>query len=430
MLTGINRIFYIAEERKDISILFWILIGPIFVVMTLFLTSFSQVPNKDLYLLAILGVGLLWKKRQRGLFYSLFFLSIITFLKHFQISYNHFWQFGIEISLSLGFVITNYAFEHVSEFLSSIDNFKVQNLEDIEKLKAELQKEEDFHKRQHKNFKYEIDSINLQIEEKKQEINSYKGLVENLRNTISEADRNKTALMEKVKEKEKILNAYRQEIEDLKSHITSISDQEQLYQKNKNLLDQLNKVRTEKEQNHCINQSLVKMLSKETDLRKIKEQEIQDILKKESTSHSKVNVLEEENKKLQNSIELLKQKLEKEADKKALKVNPKAILNDNSLISKYEKKFQELRKIESLYNQLRMQFEEKKQVLSDTRKELFMTQEKLFSHEREKQLEALDEPEAIKELNDQIANFEKEITKLEEENIELQALVTQLSNHE
>jgi hypothetical protein len=137
-------------QRRDLNVEFFVLLGPLFLILALFLTSFYDLPNKDLFLHAIVGVFLCWKSGKKGLIVSLLFLVILAFLKHFQISSHHMWQLGLELSIGLGFFISYYAFDHTKEFLESLGLEEKNVLEKSKKLEEELQKKEDFHQRQHR----------------------------------------------------------------------------------------------------------------------------------------------------------------------------------------------------------------------------------------------------------------------------------------
>lgn len=424
MLSVINKILHI-EEKKDIPIQFWTLLGPFFIVITLFLTSFSEVPNKDLFLVAVIGLALCLKKKGRGLFYSSIMLLVLIFLKHFQISSNHLWQFGVELSLFLGFIISSYCIEETWDFINSFHLSNSDNRLKIEKLEEELKKEEDFHLRQHKNFKYEIDRVNLQLEEKKNEINSFKQLVQNLRETIKENEKQKIIFIDQFKEKDKSATGLRQEIEDLKEHILSLGNLEELYQRNQKLLNDLNQARVDKEQSHAINQSLSKMVSKEIEEKREKDEQNHSLIERATIAENKILFLQEE-------IALLNQKIKKyqgevSSSKKEDLFFSKQI-EEKKILDQYEKKYQELIKIESLYKQLKNQFEEKKKVLSDARKELFLTKEELEKIKKEKELRELDETKEVKELYCQIGKFEEELKRLEEENINLQEIISKLAS--
>lgn len=74
----------------------------------------------------------------------------------------------------------------------------------------------------------------------------------------------------------------------------------------------------------------------------------------------------------------------------------------------------ELRRIEGLYQQLRTQFEEKNEVLNATRKELFVTQEKLLAAQKDLEEAPLKNDNAtVKSLRQQLVDAEEERIALE-----------------
>ena len=122
-------------QRRE-SVEFFVLLGPLFLILALFLTSFHNLPNKDLFLTSFVGVFLCWKSGKRGLIVSLLFLVILAFIKHFQISSHHVWQLGLEGSIGLGFFISYYAFEYTKEFLESLGVEEKKVLEKSKKLEC------------------------------------------------------------------------------------------------------------------------------------------------------------------------------------------------------------------------------------------------------------------------------------------------------
>lgn len=420
MLSGINKILN-YEEKKDLSIQFWNLLGPIFIVLTLFLTSFATGSNKDLFLMSVIGLALCWKKGRRGLIYTLIFFVALVVMKHYQITGNHLWQMGIESSLFLGFIISYLSFQHTSEYINFLDESKKKHMSDLTKAEEELKKEEDFHQRQHKNFKYEIERINLQLEEKKKEIDSFKSLVQSLRDGAKEGENQRLGLLSQIKEKDHKSSLLRQEIEDMKAHILTLENSEELYQRNKKLLDDLNALRVEKEQTHAINQSLAKMLSKEIEDKKTREKENESLTER-------LNISENRILSLQNQISGFEEKLKNlntdVPEKSHSKLSSENIARDKELLVEYEKRYQELKKAEILLKQLKKQFEDKQKVLSTTRKELFLANEQLEKIKKDKELKELDETQEVKDLYLQIGEFEEEIVRLEEENLDLQEIVT------
>lgn len=408
-----------SKEKKDFNIQFWILLGPAFILTTLFLTSFASINNKDLFLFSIGALVFCQKKRQKGLFYSLLVLAALSLFKHFQIPSGHLWQLGIEFSLSLGFFISYFSFEHINEVIKSYDAQKASQNDALEKLEEELKKEADFHQRQHKNFQYEIDRVNFQLEEKKLEVDSFKNLVENLKTTLNENDRDKEKLFSQIKEKEKQVQLLRETIEEFKEDLQNLKPEN-----DDDLLEDLKRSKSEKEKIEAFSKALAKKLEEETFLRKEKENELEEIRIKNEQDKNKIEELLKAKQSLQTAIEELQEQLHSSSEEKTPSEN---LLSQKELLSQYENKISELKKTESLYYQLRAQFEDKNKVLSETRKELFHANEKIASYLKAKESLSLEETVLEKDLHDQLGSFEKETAHLEEENKHFQEIITNLT---
>jgi hypothetical protein len=193
------------------------------------------------------------------------------------------------------------------------------------------------------------------------------------------------------------------EIENIKKELlkgNEVGDSEESGELKRNL----EVLENDKKQSYAINQSLSKMLSKETALKKELQKEIE-----------RLKALESERENMEGESRSGDDLLKKE------------LLEKKDLIENYEKKFLELKKTESLYKQLRNQFEEKKKILDRTRRDLFHEREKLVAINVENERNEEDQPEGIRELQKELASFEAEIEKYEEENKHLQDLVTDLT---
>ncbi len=296
----LEKLFRI-ENRNDARILFWALIGPFFLILTLALTNMQTIANADLFAMAAVGLLLCLKYRKKGLYGALSLLTAMAVYKHLQLYQNHLFELGLETSIAIGLFISYLSFEQISEQIKSLE--VKENTFQNERTKAEerLAKEIDFHERQHKNFKFEMDRLNGLLEEKTEEVVTLKSLSENLRNSLAE------------KEKER-------GVDDLKGKI------------------------------------------------------------------------EEKNR----------------------------------LIQEYENHTAELKKTETLYNQLKNQFEEKKELLQNTRKELFLIKEEAERLKRERAENNSEDNPAIRELQQELGNMNEELTRFEKDNSALEHVVTKV----
>lgn len=298
----LEKLFKI-ENKNDAKILFGALIGPCFLILTLALSSMQTIANVDLFAISTVGLFFCLKHQKKGLYWSLGLLLAFAFYKHIQLYQNHLFELGLETSVMLGLFISYLSFEQIREKINALEVKEDKVQEGIAKAEEKLAKEIDFHERQHKNFKFEMDRLNGLLEEKTEESVTLKSLTENLRRSLAE------------KEEERGL-------EDLKV--------------------------------------------------KIKEK--------------------------------------------------------NQLIQEYENHSAELKKTELLYNQLKGQFEDKKDLLQTTRKELFLIKEEAEKLKRESEENNSENNPAVRELQQEFGKMHEELARFEKDNNALENVVTKVIN--
>lgn len=95
-----------------------------------------------------------------------------------------------------------------------------------------------------------------------------------------------------------------------------------------------------------------------------------------------------------------------------------------------EAESRELRRIDGLYKQLRLQFEEKSNLLDETRRELFHTQEKLtreLMDQKERQYEGSEYERELQRCLDQLEDEQRELADSHRREVEqLQELISQM----
>jgi len=132
-----------------------------------------------------------------------------------------------------------------------------------------------------------------------------------------------------------------------------------------------------------------------------------------------LELLSEQLKEKEDQINKLKE--EKEAlSHKTLKSDN---IRNNELLKEYENKLKELIKFNSLYSQLKEQFEQKQLVLHKTRQELFHVNEQLTAFQREQNNDYKDLNEYEKVIINDLDQTEQELNISREENQNLENLV-------
>jgi|GEM_PF-2846908 chromosome segregation ATPase len=118
----------------------------------------------------------------------------------------------------------------------------------------------------------------------------------------------------------------------------------------------------------------------------------------------------------------------------AVRVEKETLLHkltaQESLLDGLEERLKNVAQTETLYKQLKEQFEEKNSVLHDTRAKLFRADTQLQQLLIEKEHHTLEEKPISKELENEISSLEQEVSELREENDQLQEIITSLSSLE
>jgi len=386
------QFFAKVKSKENNKLLFWILLGPIFLFMSLLLASIDvNLFRLDLWFVVLLGILLCFLLKKEGLWASLSMLLIAAIFKHTQISSSHFWQIGLEGSIALGFVITALGFDYLSEMVHSFEEKRRSSLENLSLMEEELKKEENYYQNKIKDLEESIDNLNQSAKEKEEKNISYASLIEVLRKNENQNLSDRKNLSQEAIEKEKNVSLLNVQIKELEEKISHFSKENCVEDENKDLLNELNEARKEKQQNHYINEALAFLIAKKTKKQEpVKVVAPQDLIER-----------------CENLQKTLKEK--------------------NELLCMYTQKHQQTKQTEVLYKQLKKQFEEKKQVLHETRSSLFHMHEKIKAKENEEDLQSYDITEEENILLHDLVKYEEEINQYEKEIEGLYKVIYELS---
>lgn len=406
-------------------------LGPLFLIISLFLTGFSAHPS-IIWTAAIIGLVLIWKLPRIGLISSLLFLLAVSLFSHLK-THHHLWQAGLEITIAIGLVITHFSFSLFHHLVESLERRGEENEKELlalqEKNKLDLdlfQKEKDSFVSQQTQF--EKDQIELE-----QKLSMAFAFTDTLQTTLE-------ASKQIDLEYHDLTCSYAL----LKEEKEALKDAELLKKNNLELLQKLNQIRVEKFQVHLINEALARFLSKESvknkeaiDQAKLKEEELHKVQedlkgyqKELLLAESKLNELTSHNSLLQEELSKEKQISHTQylSETNSLKKEVQALLEKieekNLLLQSNDKGLVEARKAEHSYLELRKQFEEKSQLLHQTRGELFIMETQVLALRKEQE-------EALLESSDQsliatLVQLQKENEQLDEEVQELRKVITGL----
>ena len=470
MMGKITSIFRSFEEELPLVQL----AGPLFVLCTVAVAAkYTGVFHYDLLIIGAIGLFLCAKWKIKGCVYALVLLALSTFFTHAMLFDGHAFQFGLEGSIAFAFLISGLGFEEGSLFLQSLSQKIGVKEQTIQHLEEEIGRQRDQTGNGLVLANNKIASLTKDLEELQSEMSALQVLNDVLRKTSAKTAEEKEALVEGARNGEQKIAQLVTEIEAQKKELARIQDESTVAQQNKELFAEINEVRFKEEQTHLINETLVRLHAKEAQksadleakaqlLAAEKEKAIEELSfarREAAMNATQLNQLSTQLQSLKqtnNGLEQiqaernflrerlasaeaeLKQKRERvtalEAECRAIadKQNAPGILSsDEALLLRTEKEhllkqIEELRghlsnhaQTEALYQQLRAQFEEKNQVLHQTRAQLFHTDTAFQTIRQELESRNL-------ESDPLAAIVREELTKLEDVNRELDAENQQL----
>lgn len=432
--------------------------GPVFLLCALGLSLKMDVPY-DLLILAIGGFFLSAKLGVRGSAYALALLGVVSALRHAFLVEDHLWSLGIEGSLAVSFFITALSFEEGSFWIQTLESQIETRKSALANLEEEMTRVQKDAQELQIVFQERGAALQKELEEIQVEHSSILILNEVLRKNMArsllEASRFEEALYAARLENEEL----QKEFQEMNEEITRLKNEDAIVLQNTELMQELNQARFSQEQTHLVNETLMRLYARENFKVKDAEEEALSLKSMLQAAHQEVRRIEEplkeELRAAKRKVEALNFEFEKtstevsRARAELLKMQeialernflkerldaamlelavqkPKIDLDVLEKLKFAEEKVFQLSKLEPLYKQLKNQFEEKNLILHEVRGSLFKTDTELQRLKIEK--EALDLNPLPKEVEKELQVLSGQVAELEEENKELEELVSHLS---
>jgi len=332
--------------------------GPLFLLATLFIAGPHRV---DIAILSAIGMVLCFSLRRRALAYVLPLLAFSAFFHHFFLD-THLWQFGIELSVALGFLISALSAEQLRAKEISFEEKLQTQAHTLSNLEEEANRSRQEAQDENVALQNRLSELQKELDEARTEMASLQILNDVIR---------KSSLKP---EEASQLATYERRIAELLVEIQSLSLSPSA-EENARLTQELNLARVEREQTYLINETLVRMHASAD--RKIKE----------------------------------------------LQAHTSEPSPDTAIL---QERLRALSETQSLYFQLKQQFEEKNEILHQTRKELFHTDTALQAAHLELRHKDFETPLSESLLLQEVTQLEEEKRRLECESAELLEIVTVL----
>lgn len=433
--------------------------GPIFLVCTVALAARIEIPY-DLWLLAIGGFFLSAYLQIRGCCYALTLLGIVSIFRHAFLVSNHLWSLGLESSLGIAFFITALAFEQESAWIEALESQIETRKSALTNLEEEMAKVQENGQNQQIAFQEKVACLQKELEELQEDHSSILILNEVLRKTTARHFQETNLFKDQLNDARREIEQIKAEYNESEKEVSRLKNTDAIAAQNICLMKELNQARYDKEQTHLINETLARLHLREAFKAKDAETEAQSLKQRLQEAHQEIRRIEEPlkaqladakrtadhlrfefekaNKEANTAREELLKLHEIQAERRFLKERLDAACLelagqknriDPKMAEKLkfaEEKIFHLSQIEPLFKQLKKQFEEKNQVLHQARADLFKSDTELQKLRIEKA--ALEIDPIPKELERELHELVLHIEALEEENSELQDLITFLTN--
>jgi chromosome segregation ATPase len=443
----------LQSEKEEMLV--WQIVGPISLLCAFFLLANGPL-NLDLYAAGLIGLFLSARWHFRGCFYALAALIVLGTFKHSMGGDPaHLWRLGLEGSIACSFFITALAFENSSLHIDALQAQMKASAAALAGVEEDLSKTREEAVQRQMIAAEKLDTMQKDLEEAVAEKGSFEVLNDVLRKVTARHQGEKELVEKHAFEEQRRLAQSQAEIEALQQEISQLKAGDFQVEKAA-LLDELNEARVEKEQSHLINEKLVRLHAKESVRAQAAIEQLQLVVEEKRAIQLSLRQAIQE---AESSMQALKQAEEDKAahrealeqmgrlrqEKMFLQERLKSLEMEISLLKKTPEELEVLRKerdhlamqfgkaqekihflskLEPLHKQLKVQFEEKNQVLHETRAALFHVDTELQTLKIERDQKGMQPiPEALcNELN----LLDQELTTLQKENDELQALVTHL----
>lgn len=390
----------------------WFLVGPTCLLLTLAVVLLK--PHSVLHVpwLALIGFALCWLKQLRGFGIALGLLGgVLAYQVFLQTRSDILWELGVAVALGCGFLATALSAQEgayssepqplmqdpvLLQKLAQLEDTQVKSAEQVAFLKEEIAEQtaiiESYQKlltmaheevlcSQHLLEKEQEELHHLRRQTKNEEERQSRSLIE-AQQALSESH---AVFTREMQERDQALDRLQGQLQRNQEHL----DQQQ------RALEQVTKELAQTGQRHAL------------ELKQL-EAEREQVLWKYTDSLAQLQQLQADFLEVQKQVDIERQKsltFQKEAEEERQK--NLSLTEEFFLEAKHAKEQGQLAKRnEGLYKQMRAQFEEKSQLLDQTRKELFQATEKW-------QILSLEQLQTAQDRNTIEKGFEKHLQKME-----------------
>lgn len=459
-------VFQKAEEARGIPL--GQILGAFFLLATVAISAKAALPL-DFVLMAVIGFFLCSFYQQKGCLYALGLLGFFAAVRHGFFDGAHLWSFGLESSLGCAFVVTGLSLAQEKDNRKALQTQVETRTAALQNLEEELVKVQESATEQQRRFEEKWMSLQKELEETQSNHSSLLILNEVLRKNAARLTEEKEEIFSSFIDFQRRLGLAQVELQEKEKECQRLLNQEALAGENKWLLKELNQARFDREQTHLINETLARLHAKEclkakeareqicqiqeekaevqkqfsfakeeiqrlsTHMQKLAEEleQARGSLVKYQELQTETHFLQERLQAAQDQIQFLEQKAAVPQEDPQLALRLEELIQERGQLTQRlnhaQDQIHQLSQIEPLYKQLRKQFEEKNEVLHQTRVELFRVDTELQTLRIEKQNASQSTSLVPEELQEELEKLNQQVADLDQENELLQELVTHLN---
>jgi len=420
----------IKDTSIQSQIRFWSAIGPLISLLTLFVCSLKY---SYLYFgiagAVFIGIPLSWYFRWKGTAVAAAVLLGFLLPRLLTPGPDTFWSLGISLASFFSLLIIGFSFEEVSKLIDSVEIESGSRLDNLLKLDEKINESSRSYADESERFRMQIKECEEEIEKYKERASASDRLARIVREELAGIYAKHEETLQELFDWQTKYSAAQKKLEQPLPPTTS---DEELKRKAESA-DTFESLLEFSEEEKKI--SYIALENCRAELREIKqahenlctlyqEKECELNMEKQKSESITISGSEKElvYQKLFEESRTESERLEKEKNEMELALQ-KALSEKEAADKKAAKKADpakkipgEVREIQGKYNQLKAQFDEKSQMLDDTRRAIFRMQEKLVNTQREyEELKKAEKLEIEASLQEQIRKMDEERSKTEEE---------------
>lgn len=214
-----------TEKKQERQVQVWALIGPLLMMLALLLIIFkAPINHLNLPLMALIGIGLCWKWKLKGLAVSIGLLAAVIVYQYAGIPVeDRLWHIGIALAISLTFVVTALSFEEIEAIIKSMDVESNSRLDNLLQLDEKLKAAQDTYQAEAKQWALKTDVQQMETANIRARLESYEKLISIAREELVDTHSQQEKLLEELFQKKHEVALIHERLDSAQNEIKDLS---------------------------------------------------------------------------------------------------------------------------------------------------------------------------------------------------------------